>query len=808
MTREEVVSLGRAGKPWEFVALGVQVVGANPGDAGVRFLLAANFARLGLVTAAREQLAALPGELQREADVVALAEAMASMPRDEMGAAERVARGRAAAQALRTRGVDVSADVEMWAEEATACECFRALDGNVVRRRAGGRWELLGDHKGLAEKFVRGAGQAFEKPLVLEGVDPPWLLRGVFDATPRRSDGFQVRLRVVQASAMELLDGLSLCEMGDVIASERCEWYVGQRAGEALRERLREQMAYAMVGQTLALPSVRLRAMPAVAQVMAGVDEAQRDLAAALKARAEAKYAGRDKAWWARRFAEAKSGGKALRVLLPTTRYSTFVKHSTADLAAALRRSGCEAKVLMEPDDHTTLSVVAYLREMVEFEPDLVIAINYTRANMNGRADSVSPFPENVPFVCWIQDAMSHLFDPEVGKRQGELDFVIGHVFPELFERFGFDRSRAMSCAVGVDEGKFGSRGEALAAARRQSTYACEIAYVSNHSESPEAQLARLSPVMSGALAPAAEEIAALAGRLVSAAPGANPPEALRIGVHEILRGTLRAEPDARLVDTVMHQFAEPYADRLMRHQTLEWAANIAQRRGWRLKLFGRGWEKNEKFAAFAAGELRHGEELREAYGAAGVQLQVTWHTLVHQRLFECVMAGGFPLCRVNDGEFAQMYQLMLHEATGTRLKECASAWPLIRHRLARFEDNPHLEKWREVWETLGLGERVVHDSSGLRLGLMLHNACFNEGYRWPKGEPEKYSAFCKLGGRAEFLFASEATLEARTAWALEHEAERREMIKRAAARARVGQTYDVIAGEMLGFVAGGLAGG
>lgn len=805
ISRDELVRLGRAGRAWEFVPLGVQVVASTPGDAGLRFLLAANLARLGLVTLAREQIAAMAAEAKQDSDVRALAGAIQAMPNDVVPAGERVARGRAAAQALRRRGTDLLGDLEGWADQAHAHECFRALDGNVVRRR-GQSLELLGDHKGLASKFVKGdpggGGRVFDTPFVIEGVDPPWLLRTLFDATPRRADGFQARLRVVQASAVELLDGLSLADMRDVLESERCEFFVGPHACEELRARLRSAMSYGVTGRTLALPSVRLRAMPALGDVMAEVDAAQRDLAAELHEQASTTYAGRDEAWWARRYAAALSGGPPLRVLIPTTRFSTFVKHSSADLAEAMRRHGHDARVLIEPDDYTLLSAVAYLREVTKFEPDLVLSINYTRANLNGRAGSIPPFPAGVPFVCWIQDAMSHLFDPAVGAKQSTLDFVIGHTFAELFERFGYPRERSMRCAVGVDGAKFSG---GAPAAHLRSKYECEIAFVSNHSESPERLLARLTPILAGPLAPAADEMARAVRDEARTPLGPRPWVTLRDLVNNILARTLSTTPDPRLIDTVVHQFANPYADRLMRHDALRWAADVAQRRGWRLRIFGRGWETNPEFARFAAGELAHGEELRVAYHASGVQLQVTCHTLVHQRLFECLLSGGFPLCRMHQNEFTGIYRRLLHAAMEAPLQPGASAWPRQGQSLARFQDNPQLAPMMPLWQRLGLAERVAAHMDGEPLGLMLHNAYFEPGYRPTLAGETKDSAFHHLCERPDFFFWNEATLEQRVEWALEHPQERRSLIEQAAGRARAAQTYETIAADLLNFLAAGL---
>src|ERR1700759_5080621 len=96
-------------------------------------------------------------------------------------------------------------------------------------------------------------------------------------------------------------------------------------------------------------------------------------------------------ACWSGRFHEAASGGPPLRVLVPTCRYSTFIRHSSADLVEALKSAGCEAELLIEPDDATHFSATAYLRRLAAFKPDLVVLINYTRSQLG------TFFPKNVP---------------------------------------------------------------------------------------------------------------------------------------------------------------------------------------------------------------------------------------------------------------------------------------------------------------------------------------------------------------------------------------------------------------------------
>ncbi len=106
--------------------------------------------------------------------------------------------------------------------------------------------------------------------------------------------------------------------------------------------------------------------------------------------------------------ATARGGVNArpLRVLIPTTRYSTYIQHSSRDIAAAFEAAGCVAQVMIEPDASTTTLGWAYAREVEAFEPDLVVMVNYPRWHLAG------VLPEGLPYACWVQDAMGHLFAP------------------------------------------------------------------------------------------------------------------------------------------------------------------------------------------------------------------------------------------------------------------------------------------------------------------------------------------------------------------------------------------------------------
>ena len=146
------MEMGRSGRPWEYLPLALRFLEIAPRDPGLRFLTAANLARLGLVTAAREQLAAMPDQTAGRSEVAQLDQAIGQLPDDRIPAGQLLDTCRTNVEALAARGVDLRAALVTWS--SAIGECYRANDGNVVRR-VSGIWLGFSDERAAAEDFVR-----------------------------------------------------------------------------------------------------------------------------------------------------------------------------------------------------------------------------------------------------------------------------------------------------------------------------------------------------------------------------------------------------------------------------------------------------------------------------------------------------------------------------------------------------------------------------------------------------------------------------------------------------------------------------
>src|ERR1700721_3171710 len=77
------------------------------------------------------------------------------------------------------------------------------------------------------------------------------------------------------------------------------------------------------------------------------------------------------------RLRPAVSGGRPLRVLGVTSRFTTVLQYSMDELGAAVRAAGHEFILSKEPDDQTAED--SSLRLIAEHKPDLLVLISRMR---------------------------------------------------------------------------------------------------------------------------------------------------------------------------------------------------------------------------------------------------------------------------------------------------------------------------------------------------------------------------------------------------------------------------------------------
>lgn len=722
ITRADILRLGRIGNPWGFLPLALRALDLAPHDHGMRLLLAANFAQLGLRALAEQTLDLLPAEARAEPDAARLDAALALLPaHDTTDPESRIARARGGLAALEQRhpaeAAALRAEVEPWAHATRDAHArgdgpWRTRDGQLISRittpHGPTAWRGLMDARRIARAVYSqalGRHGPTERPIVVEGADPCCFAIEALRQTTANKVGYAPRITLIDADPHRALDALADPDFEPLLAEPRVELFLGPGAVQRLDHAMRARRGAHAAATLVPVPGARPAANPSVAEVITSWDAEQHTEQDRLITSARALDATHDTRWWARRYDDA-ARGEPLRVLIPTTIHSTYVGRASEGLARAMKRLGHDARVVREPDRWTRPAPLALLDAMDGWTPDMVVLINYPR-------ESAYPgvFPPGIPFVCWVQDAMPHLFDPASGARTGDRDFLAGHLHESAVRALAVPERRRLSMPVVADDGTPDDLppNEALRRA-----LACDLLVVTHHAETPEAMRERLAAELADDDGRRAVEMVwQRVEQALSSGAGAMPAKAARSIAQDVAHQVWGDDAPPTAIDILRHQVAAPLIDRAWRHQTIRWAVGLCARRGWTIALHGRGWHRHPEFAPFARGELTQGDELRAAYHAAAVTLHVSAGGLVHQRVLEATLSGGLPACRVCAESFAPL----LARARAQLLDHGAA--PRGRNRFGLLydtHDGPLASAWADALQALGL-ERPARVVMPDRLG-------------------------------------------------------------------------------------------
>jgi len=646
--RRQILEYAGRGDAWALIGPADVYLACVPDDDQVRATAVNALIGKGLYSVAAEVAAACPAQSPNHAELASAARQLGRAATDRLDWAAMDAtfqRNLAVLRDAGPEGRDLAGQAERGRAEAAGCAVHRTSDGNLLVRgpRPDGLRVWLTpplDYRGTLEAVPdpppwRGR---LPKPFLFEGVGTGWLLPRIWAATRGTYLSYSPMVFVVEPDPRALAVVLHLHDWTAPLADERVRVFAGSGAWERWRDWMLARPEVSVPHTVGRLPLWEGVAPGAAEAMLEQVARARQTLYAETRRRVEQIYRGRDVAWWARRFREA-GPSDPLRVLCVTSRFTTFLQHSMRDLAAAMESLGVRTRLLIEIDDHSPIQDIMPLQAMLDFRPDLLLVIDHHRH------EYASWFVDQVPYLCWIQDDMPALFEPGVGSRLGPLDFTMGFGRTTAVLKSGYPLQRFLPCRMAVDPAKF------AAGPRPDAAPACDVAYVSHHSEPPEALFERLCKV------PRDERVRRMLQGLFDRLMSLASEDRFDAGypVEPVLEEAWKEwdlPPEPRLRQEVLSLVVRPLADRVLRHVTLRWVADWADAAGRRFHLYGRGWENHPRFGRYAMGVAEHGAHLAAIARAAAISLHTGAISALHQRVLETVCAGGFVLVRYNPRDY------------------------------------------------------------------------------------------------------------------------------------------------------------
>ncbi|HEX8342304.1 MAG TPA: hypothetical protein VF624_15480 [Tepidisphaeraceae bacterium] len=502
----------------------------------------------------------------------------------------------------------------------------------TVVARTGPAPILLGnatDPAGAAQQAVKQLAPAMAKGdcIALMSVGDGYVLDAVARQLPELPLGRRQAIYLFEPDARQLLACLLLHDFtgpDGPIERPNVMWFVGPRWAEAFKLAVHTE-------RCLPFPKVTIKqaidARP-IEAVLAQALESLGKMDAEAAREVDRHYGGLD----AGDFATALAGraGRAPRVLLVTTRFSSVLQYSTRDAADAFRQIGFDAQVLIEPEAHYGMTRLALRRALAEFKPDLIFQIDHHRFEHGNL------FPPNIPFVNWIQDLLPHLMLPATGDKIGENDFVLTPSLQRWTDEFNYPPRQCL---------EFRKLTRVPARPTSWVSQPQRVAYVSNWSQTPGQIREELLHGLGGA---EREWTDAACGRVIAvydaggslASPG------------DVRRVVLEAAADGEFAagETTTRRIASRLSDRLnnllFRQQGIDWAVAACAKLDLKLELYGAGWADHARFGRFARGPIGYGAPLEALSRSTGIQLVLEPFVCVgHQRVLDTLAAGG--LCAI-----------------------------------------------------------------------------------------------------------------------------------------------------------------
>lgn len=662
LTRDQLLGLAARGESYSFLSLALPVLPQLGHDSQLLLQIIRHYASLGLIRPALDLIEALPAEVQGELSSAGVCAQLARLPDGRLSWERRRERFEANRRVLLARRPMLSETIEAGLRGLSTLELHEARDGNyqicVFDDRGGRVWlPRLMDHKGASDKLAipQDPHSLLAAPTLIEGLNFGWFLPRLLNATRNLYLNYSSAVYLLEPNPLVLAAVLHLHDWRELLSDERLYLFVGPDAAEQFGHQM-------LAREDLGIPLHQIRmlswgggAIGHAEPVVARIQQHRIERVDTLTREVESIYRERDTAWWAQRYAAAGQRDR-LRVFLPVSRHTTYLKYCIRDLAAAFERRGLTAQVVMEPTDHSTTSAITYLELMRDFQPDLVMIIDHFRHEY-GRT-----IPPNLPFVGWIQDQLPNLYSRQCGEALGSTDYFIAPD-PSIFvHQYGYPERQGFAWTVATDDRTYS---DAPLPAEKLAPFRCDFSYVSNQSTPPECFHQQWRERCAGD-AHTAALIDKLYGELTDAFGSA--PEQARLSVQWLLEriedrdGPLALPNESR--QALVRFYLDPLAELMFRQSTLEWVAEYCDRTGRKMSLYGRGWEAHPRFSKYARGSADNGQQLRAIYQASAINLQIIGTGAVHQRLLDGLAAGGFFLIRRTPPDIAR-----------TEVERYLSAW-------------------------------------------------------------------------------------------------------------------------------------
>lgn len=316
-------------------------------------------------------------------------------------------------------------------------------------------------------------------------------------------------------------------------------------------------------------------------------------------------------------------------ILFLTSRFTNTLKYHTRNCADAALKLGMNVKVLMEEDDIFHNDFYAVMDEIASYKPDILFMVDHLRFEYD------FPDLEHMVLVSWIQDLLPAIMDPGSCGKLKDRDILMTHIISHSGLTELYKGRKMISAPIPANEDIYKLY---VISDEEHAKYDCDICLVCHASDAEhhiEKFGDRFDPDTKRLILHIYSEYlnTAYRGEFLFSED-----EFLRF-IKKVLAQDFQIELEDEMIAFVAEDMYRDFNLKVFRQVMVDW---ILEAGFENIKLWGNGWLKSSKYARYAMGPAKNGEELSKICQCSKIVLGNNVMTTAAARAWETMLSGGF----------------------------------------------------------------------------------------------------------------------------------------------------------------------
>lgn len=332
------------------------------------------------------------------------------------------------------------------------------------------------------------------------------------------------------------------------------------------------------------------------------------------------------------------------KILFLTSRFTTVLQYHTRDMKHAAELLGLETEIAIEKSDlHRTMGLDFY-NKIFEFKPDIIFCIDHFRFEYQC-------IPENLIWICWTQDPMQHIMDPNTPDKLLFSDFILNHFTTwNEFIRIGYPAKKLIDAPIPANDEIYKKYELTDEEVRNFSCDICFVCHASNYVTEVNRLLSNISEqFVKDAVNQVCKEYYDMA--YSDSKFYYSREEFINFLSESLEQKNIKLMDEG--IDVLAEQFYYYINQKLFRIILVRWLIEAGFHN---IKLWGNGWLDIPEFSQYAMGPAENGTTLSKIYQASKIVIGNNLMTTAAARVWESMLSGTFylsnyipPECDITD---------------------------------------------------------------------------------------------------------------------------------------------------------------